>query len=162
MNEKITGKKPFVIGLISDTHGLLRPDATDALQTSDLIIHAGDVGKITILDELNEIAPVIAVRGNMDNESWAYKLKKTEVFESNKLLFYVIHDLNRLDLDPVSSHISAVINGHTHRPLIQRHKKVLYINPGSAGPRRSVLPPTVALIHVQGKSLDARIVELKE
>lgn len=155
------GKDKFTVGIISDTHGLLRPEAVDALQGSDLIVHAGDVGEFSILDELNMTAPVVAVRGNMDNEGRAYELKKTEVLEKKDFLFYVIHDISRIDLDPSAAGFSAVISGHTHRPLIRKHGGVLYINPGSAGPRRSRLPVSVALLSVQGKSLDAEIIRLK-
>ncbi len=151
----------FTVGIISDTHGLLRQEAVDALQDTDLIIHAGDIGKFSIIDELNSIAPIVAVRGNMDNENWAYQLKRTEIVEKNKILFCVIHDISRLDLDPAVSNIKVVISGHSHRPSTGRHKGVLYINPGSAGPRRSTLPVTVALLRVTGKSLDAQIVKLK-
>ncbi len=151
----------FTVGIISDTHGLLRQEAVDALQGADFIIHAGDVGKLSIIDELNGIAPIVAVRGNMDNENWAYQLKRTEIVEKNKILFCVIHDISRLDLDPAASDIKIVISGHSHMPSIGRHKGVLYINPGSAGPRRSTRPVSVALLRVRGKSLDAEIVKLR-
>ncbi len=151
----------FTVGIISDTHGLLRQEAVDALQDADFIIHAGDIGKFSIIDELNGIAPIVAVRGNMDNESWAYQLKRTEIIERNNILFCVIHDISRLDLDPAASDIKIVISGHSHMPSIGRHKGVLYINPGSAGPRRSTRPVSVALLRVRGKSLDAQIVKLK-
>jgi len=159
-SDKKTG--PFSIGVISDTHGLLRPGTIDALQGVDLIIHAGDVGAPMIIDELRATAPVIAVRGNMDSGGWAYKLNRTETVEKSGMLFYVLHDISRLDLDPALSGIKAVISGHTHAPSIKRHKGVLYLNPGSAGPRRSKQPPSVAVIEVKGKSLDARIIEITE
>ena len=161
MHNKNRGKDKFTVGIISDTHGLLRPEAVDALQGSDLIIHAGDVGEFSMLDELNMTAPVVAVRGNMDNEGRAYELKKTEVIEKNKVLFYVIHDISRIDLDPSAAGFNAVISGHTHSPLIRKNGGVLYINPGSAGPRRSKLPVSVALLHVRGRSLDAEVIRLK-
>ncbi len=151
----------FTVGIISDTHGLLRQEAVDALQDADFIIHAGDIGKFLIIDELNSIAPIVAVRGNMDNESWAYQLKRTEIIEKNNILLCVIHDISRLDLDPAASDIKIVISGHSHMPSIGRHKGVLYINPGSAGPRRSTRPVSVALLRVRGKSLDAQIVKLR-
>lgn len=160
MNKNIKNKWAFSVGVISDTHGLLRSGAIDALQGVDLIIHAGDVGGSTIIDELGALAPVVAVRGNMDSGGWAYKLNRTETVEKNGLLFYVLHDIGRLDLDPALSGIKAVISGHTHAPSIGRHKGVLYLNPGSAGPCRSKLPPSVAVIRIEGSSLAARIIEL--
>ncbi len=154
-------KNNFIIGIISDTHGLLLPEAVEVLQGSDIIIHAGDIGKETVLDKLGAIAPVVAVRGNMDSESWAYKLRKTEIVELNKSLIYVIHNINSLDLDPAVSHINVVISGHTHRPSISDHRGVLYINPGSAGPRRFTLPVSAVLLKIRGTSLDAKIITLK-
>ena len=159
-SDKKTG--PFSIGVISDTHGLLRPGAIDAFQGVDLIIHAGDVGDPRIIGTLGASAPVVTVRGNMDSGGWAYKLNRTETVEKSGMLFYVLHDISRLDLDPALSGIKAVISGHTHAPSIKRHKGVLYLNPGSAGPGRSKLPPSVAVIDIDGRSLDARIIELKE
>ncbi len=161
MKKEMKTDNSFTVGIISDTHGLLRQEAVDALQDTDFIIHAGDIGKLSIVDELNGIAPIVAVRGNMDNENWAYQLKRTEIVEKNNILFCVIHDISRLDLDPALSDIKVVISGHSHRPSIGRHKGVLYINPGSAGPRRSTRPVSVALLRVRGKSLDAQIVKLK-
>jgi putative phosphoesterase len=161
MTKEMKADNSFTVGIISDTHGLLRREAVDALQDVDFIIHAGDIGKFSIIDELNGIAPIVAVRGNMDSENWAYQLKRTEIVEKKKILFCVIHDISRLDLDPAVSGIKVVISGHSHRPSIGRHKGVLYINPGSAGPRRFTLPVSVALLQVRGKSLDAQIVKLK-
>ncbi len=161
MKKETRGKNVFTVGIISDTHGLLRSEAVDALQGADLIIHAGDIGKQSIVDELNNIAPVVAVRGNMDRDFWAYQLKRTEIVEKDKTLFLVIHDIGRLDLDPAAADIKVVISGHSHRPAIGRHKGVLYVNPGSAGPRRSTLPVSVALLQVNGNVLDAKIVKLK-
>lgn len=160
MHEDIQKKDTLLIGIISDTHGLLRPEAVDALRGSDLIIHAGDIGKGYVLDGLSTLAPVVAVRGNMDREDWSYKFRMTEVMELNKILLYVIHDLSRLDLDPAVSHIQIIVSGHSHRPSISRHKGVLYINPGSAGPKRFALPVSVALLRIEGGSVNARIVEL--
>jgi uncharacterized protein len=161
MNKDCKDKNSFIIGIISDTHGLLRPEAAEVLQGSDIIIHAGDIGKEIVLDKLGVIAPVVAVRGNMDSESWAYKLRKTEIVKLNKSLIYVIHNINSLDLDPAVSHINVVISGHTHRPSISDHRGVLYINPGSAGPRRFNLPVSAVLLKIRGTSLDAKIITLK-
>lgn len=160
MNKSDNKKGLFSIGVISDTHGLLRPGAVDALLGVDLIIHAGDVGDPMIIDELGTTAPVVVVRGNMDRGDWAYKLNRTEIVEKKEILFYVLHELQRLALDPAASGIKAVISGHTHAPSISRHKGVLYLNPGSAGPRKSKQPLSVAVIKVEGKSLDARIIKI--
>jgi putative phosphoesterase len=148
------------VGVISDTHGLLRPEAVDALEGVDLIVHAGDVGRDIILDELGSIAPVVAVRGNMDAEGWAYRLPLSDTVNLKNNMIYVIHDLNRIDLDPCSSGISVVISGHSHKPLVKTRDGVLYLNPGSAGPRRFKLPVSVALLHLNGKSVKAGIVKL--
>jgi len=137
-----------LVGIISDTHGLLRPEALDALRGSDIILHAGDIGDITILDQLRYIAPVFAVRGNTDREPWANQLPLRETVEVDGALFYLLHDLHDLDLDPKFSEISAVITGHTHRPHDYCKEDVLYLNPGSAGPKRFDLPITVARLNL--------------
>lgn len=146
------------LGIISDTHGLLRPEAINALQGVELIIHAGDIGKPEILDQLEKIAPAVAVRGNVDY--WANHLKMTEVVEVGDALLYVLHDLGTLDLDPKAAQMDAVIYGHSHQPSIESKHGVLYLNPGSAGPRRFDLPVSVALLHVTGKQLEAELVTL--
>ena len=150
-----------LIGVISDTHGLVRPEALAALRGSELIIHAGDVGGSHVLESLQTIAPVVAVRGNIDKGPWAQALPKIEVVEVSRTWLYVIHDLNELDLDPSAAGFSAVISGHTHQPSIQNRKGVLLLNPGSAGPRRFELPVCVALIDVKGGMLELRLIELK-
>jgi hypothetical protein len=136
------------IGLISDTHGLLRPEAVEALRGSELILHAGDVGKPEILEELRKIAPVIAIRGNVDTASWCSALKETEFVETSAATFYLLHNLNDLDLNPAASGIHIVLSGHTHQPKQFEKDGVLYINPGSAGPRRFNLPVTLALLNL--------------
>ncbi len=133
-----------MVGLISDTHGLLRPAAVRALVGSDLIIHAGDVGAPEILDTLRAIAPVVAVRGNVDTAAWATDLPATAVAEAGGTLVYVLHDLNDLDLDPVAAGFGVVVSGHSHQPARAVRNGVLYVNPGSAGRRRFKLPVTVA------------------
>ncbi len=153
-------KKPLMIGIISDTHGLLRPEAEDALQGSDLIIHAGDIGDSVILKQLENIAPVIAVRGNMDG-GWAKQLNRTEIVEKNDRLIYVIHDLSMMDLDPSAAHVSVVVSGHTHSASVSRHKAVLYVNPGSAGPIRGRRPVSVAILKIDNNSLDTQIIQLR-
>ena len=135
---------PFLLGIISDTHGLLRPEATAALRGSDLIIHAGDVGNPQILDQLKSIAPVFTVRGNVDTEPWASALPLAEVVELGNTSIYILHNLEHLDLDPVASGFQIVISGHTHQPKSHLRDGVLYINPGSAGPRRFSLPISLA------------------
>jgi putative phosphoesterase len=127
-----------VVGVISDTHGLVRPQALDALRGSDLIIHAGDIGTPEVLDELNAIAPVFAVRGNVDRGAWADNLPVSEVVQAGDKSLYVLHNLDELDLDPLAADMHAVITGHSHRPMIREQAGVLYFNPGSAGPRRFV------------------------
>jgi putative phosphoesterase len=133
-----------VVGLISDTHGLLRPEALRALDGSDLIIHAGDVGKPEILDALRALAPVIAVRGNIDRGEWAFALPLTAAAEAGPAAIYVLHDIQQLDLDPAAAGFHIVVSGHSHKPSRIERDGVLYINPGSAGPRRFKLPLTIA------------------
>lgn len=132
------------IGLISDTHGLMRPEALRALAGSELILHAGDVGKREILDALAEIAPVIAIRGNVDVGPWAQKLPTTEIVETEAARIYMLHDVNQLDLKPEAAGIQIALSGHSHRPADAERNGVRYINPGSAGPKRFSLPISVA------------------
>ncbi len=148
------------IGVISDTHGLLRPQAVDALQGVDLIIHAGDVGSQEILDNLGEIAPVWAVRGNTDRGEWARRLPLSEMVAAGEVQLYLLHDLHTLDLEPQAAGFAAVIFGHSHRPHLEKKNGVLYLNPGSAGPRRFTLPVTLALLQVQGQTLQTEFVTL--
>ena len=150
----------ITVGVISDTHGLVRTEALEFLQDSDLIIHAGDIGKPEVLDTLRTIAPVYAVRGNIDKEPWAKDLPHTEVVEIGSHFLYVLHELEHLDLDPGAAQFSAVIFGHSHRPLAEYRKGVLYLNPGSAGPRRFHLPIALARLHIQNTTLVHEIVEL--
>jgi len=149
------------IGVISDTHGLLRPQAVEALRGSALIIHAGDVGRPEILDELRRIAPVSAVRGNVDKGAWADRLPLNEIIEHNGLLLYVLHILEDLDLDPSTAGCQAVITGHTHRPKMETNNGVLYFNPGSAGPRRFDLPVSVGRLAMTGGKLVGELVYLQ-
>src|ERR1700692_3245023 len=135
-----------MIGLISDTHGLLRPEALSALDGSDLIIHAGDVGGPEILEELRRLAPVVAVKGNVDTDAWCADLPETAVADAGSSLIYVLHDLKALDLKPAAAGIAMVVSGHSHKPVCEERGGVLYVNPGSAGPRRFNLPVTVARV----------------
>lgn len=150
----------MAIGVISDTHGLLRPEALQALAGSHLIIHAGDVGDPGILEVLRTIAPVVAVRGNVDHGEWASALPEFELIEEGEASIYVLHDVNQLDLDPAAAGIHAVISGHSHKPSMRTQDGVLYLNPGSAGPRRFKLPVTVARLHLRGKRLEAERIDL--
>ena len=148
------------IGVISDTHGLVRPQALRALAGADLIVHAGDVGSAEVLDALRAVAPVVAVRGNNDRGEWAAALAETEVVETDGRSLYVLHDLKELDLDPRVAGFDAVIAGHSHQPRIDRRDGVLYLNPGSAGPRRFRLPIAIAWLAIEAAGLDAEIVHL--
>lgn len=149
------------LGIISDTHGLLRPEALAALQGSDHIIHGGDIGKLEILQALSEIAPVAAVRGNNDKGSWAEELPETLRLQFEELRLYVIHDLKELDIAPETCGISVVISGHSHKPVIKESEGVIYFNPGSAGPRRFRLPITVGELEIDGASVSSRIIHLE-
>lgn len=146
------------IGIISDTHGLLRPEAADALADCDLIIHAGDIGGPAVLDELREIAPLVAIRGNIDK--WADELPDTEVVEVEGRYLYVLHDLKELDLDANAAGFDVVISGHSHRPRKAIEDGVMFLNPGSAGPRRFTLPVALARLSISADGVDARIFEL--
>jgi putative phosphoesterase len=148
------------IGVISDTHGLLRPEAVTALRGADRIIHAGDIGDPTILERLSEIAPVTAMRGNVDREAWAKNIPETNVLEVEGVSIYVLHILENLDLKPRSAGIDAVIYGHSHVPKQELKDGVLYFNPGSAGPRRFQLRVTVGKLIVQDGKIRAEIVQL--
>ena len=152
--------KPLTIGIISDTHGLLRPEAINALRGSSHIIHAGDIGDPTILEALSEIAPVTAVRGNVDREPWAAKIPLTDVLELNGVSIYILHILDTLDLKPEAANFAAVIYGHSHVPKAETKNGVLYFNPGSAGPRRFRLPVTLGKIVMKGSTLSNQIIHL--
>ncbi len=147
----------YLVGVISDTHGILPAETAAAFQGVDLIIHAGDIGKPEVLEALRQIAPVHAVRGNMDG-GWAFGLPETEVVEIGEVLLYVLHDAYDLDLDPAAAGFVAVINGHTHRASVERRNGVLFLNPGTASSFRS--PGTVALLRIRGSSLEPRVIEL--
>ena len=150
-----------IVGVISDTHGCLRPAAIKALKGADLIIHAGDVGKQDIIEDLQAIAPVEAVRGNMDMDDWGHRLPETKLIEVGSVLIYVIHDVYKINIKPAKAGVGAVIHGHTHKPSsIEDHNGVLFLNPGSASHPRFNSPASVALLHVKGKSLAAQFIEL--
>jgi putative phosphoesterase len=148
------------IGLISDTHGLLRPEAVAALRGSDLIVHAGDIGSSGILDGLSKIAPTTAVRGNNDKGEWASRIPETEVLEAGSVVIYVVHDVAELTVDPATRGVHVVVSGHSHRPVVEWRDKVLFINPGSAGPRRFKLPVSVATLSIADATVTPRLIEL--
>lgn len=148
------------IGVISDTHGLVRPEAIKALAGVEMIIHAGDIGTPAVLEALHSIAPVVAVRGNNDTDEWARALPDTEVVELGDVALYVLHDVHELDRDPGAAGFHAVISGHSHRPSIATRRGVLYVNPGSAGPRRFKLPISLAQLHIQGATVEAQLITL--
>jgi len=150
------------IGVVSDTHGLVRPQLLRALEGVDRIIHAGDVGRYAVLHTLGTVAPVVAVRGNMDGGDLGRRLRKTEAVEIGETLLYVVHDLYELDLDPVQAGIRVVISGHSHNPTQKEKNGVLYLNPGSAGPRRFTLPVTMAILHIQGDQIEPEFLALDE
>lgn len=148
------------IGVISDTHGLLRPEALAALRGCDRIIHCGDIGRPEVVEGLCAIAPVVAIRGNVDRGAWADGYPETAVVEAGGRRLYVLHDLKALEFDPAAAGFAAVLAGHSHQPRVARQGGVLYLNPGSAGPRRFRLPVTIARLHVSARRLTARTVEL--
>jgi putative phosphoesterase len=151
----------YQIGVISDTHDTMREDALDALRGSDLIIHAGDIGGREILENLETIAPVVAVRGNMDSEPWTDDLPRTEVVEIGDVSIYILHDLLSMNLKPKAAGVDLVISGHTHVPKVREVEGILFLNPGSAGDNRHGKPPSLAKVEVSGAALKAEILLLK-
>jgi uncharacterized protein len=153
---------PILVGLISDTHGLLRPEATAALRGSNLIIHAGDIGNPQILEELKSIAPTFAVRGNIDTQPWASAIPPSEIIELAGTSIYVLHDLKQLDIKPAVVNFKIVVSGHTHQPESRWHAGVLYINPGSAGPKRFSLPISLARLDLCKTPWQAEFINLSD
>jgi uncharacterized protein len=151
----------LLVGVISDTHGLLRPQALAALRGSDMIIHAGDIGDPAIIDQLGAIAPAFAVRGNIDKGDWAAGFPQTQTVAAGELVFYVLHAIAELDVDPAAAGFAAVVYGHSHRPAIETRGGVLYLNPGSAGPRRFDLPISIARVSVSGREVRPELVTLQ-
>jgi len=160
MRPSPTRSQQHVVGVISDTHGLVRPEAVERLRGSNLIVHCGDVGAPAVLDALRAVAPVRAVRGNNDKGPWAAALPTDDVVEVGDHVLYVIHDLAELALEPAAAGFTAVLAGHSHRPLVEERDGVVFLNPGSAGPRRFSLPVSVAKIVLAPGRCDARIIEL--
>ncbi len=150
-----------LVGVISDTHGLLRPEAIEALCGCAQIIHAGDIGRAEVLDGLNAIAPTVAVRGNVDHGEWTAALPPTETFAIDDVWLHVVHDLHDLDLAPAAAGIRVVVSGHSHQPRIEENAGVLYLNPGAAGPRRFKLPVTLAYLEIgPGNLVRTRLIDL--
>jgi len=148
------------VGLISDTHGLIRPEVLDAFRDSELIIHCGDIGDAAVLEALRTLSPVRAIRGNNDKGAWTRSLPTHDILEVGGHAIYALHDLADLDLDPGAAGITAVVFGHSHKPAIEMRGKTLFVNPGSAGPRRFTLPVTVATLALRSGRCEAKIVEL--
>jgi len=148
------------IGVISDTHGLLRPEAIEALRNVDHILHAGDVGDTVILDQLRQLAPVTAIRGNIDRNGACAQLPETELIELSGHSIYMLHDINTLDLNPAAAGIQVVISGHSHKPLIEWKKNVLCFNPGSAGPRRFSLPISLGYLHIRERAIEPELITI--
>jgi len=153
--------KIWTIGVISDTHGLLRPEAITALEGADYIIHAGDIGDPAILTKLAAIAPLTTVRGNVDREPWTRKISASNVLEVGEISIYVLHNLNELDLNPKAAGFAAVVSGHTHQPKQDLRNGILYFNPGSAGPRRFKLPVTVGRLVITGIKIQSEVIHLE-
>jgi len=158
----VAGKNKIRVGLIADTHGLLRPGAKEFLRSSDYIVHAGDIGDGGILRELETMARVTAVRGNNDTAPWAAELRETELLKVGALAVYVVHDLADLRIEPNAGAVHVVVSGHSHKPMLERRNGVLFVNPGSAGPRRFKLPIAIGELLIEGASAAARIIDLAD
>lgn len=157
----MSNRQRKVIGLISDTHGLIRPQALEALRDVDVIVHAGDIGKPEVIDSLKTIAPVVAIKGNNDTEPWAKPFPGTKLVKAGAARLYIIHNVKELTVDPAALGFAAVISGHSHKPSVSHRDGILYVNPGSAGPRRFKLPVSVGKLVVNGANLEAEIIELR-
>ena len=158
----MNSSKAVRVGLISDTHGLLRREAWAFAGGCDYIIHGGDIGSAAILDELSALAPLIAVKGNNDRQAWAAHLPETEMIRVGGVFIYVIHDISQLDIEPHAAGAQVIVSGHSHKPLIELRDGIMYVNPGSCGPTRFNLPLSVGEICIEGTKVRARTVELIE
>lgn len=156
-----SGETGTRVGIISDTHGLLRPQAVDALRGSDLILHAGDIGKAEILEALRQVAPVVAVRGNNDSQDWAAGIAEWEVIQVEDVSIYMLHDVKDLKIDPAAAGCQLVVSGHSHKPSVKKRDDVLFVNPGSAGPGRFKLPISIACLLITGTEAIVEIVNLE-
>lgn len=162
MLKKFTDKEDYIVGVISDTHGRLPKSVQTVFKDIDLIVHAGDIGKQEILKSLGQIAPTISVRGNMDTGNWACQLPENEVIQVAQISLCVIHDVTNTDLIPNTDKCQTVISGHTHRPMVEKRQGVLFLNPGSAVQPRYGYPASVGLLRINGKSVKARLIKIKE
>jgi len=149
-----------IVGLISDTHGLIRPEALDALRGSDLIVHAGDIGSVDVIHTLEAVAPVRAIRGNVDTGPWAEEFPDEDIVEGSEHKLYVLHDRNQMVIDPGAAGFDVVISGHSHKPLIETVEGVLFVNPGSAGPKRFTLPVACGTLRLISTGVEASLIEL--
>jgi len=149
----------MLVGVISDTHGIGRPEAVAALTGVEIILHAGDIGNQAVLDALRDLAPVVAIRGNNDKGRWADLIPDWEVIEAGEVSIYMLHDLKEIDINPAGQ-FQVVVSGHSHKPVVEEKRGVLYLNPGSAGPRRFTLPVSVAHLHIGPDTLRAELIEL--
>jgi uncharacterized protein len=156
-----SGESTYSIGVISDTHGLLRSAVAKSFEGVELILHAGDIGRLEVLKALRKIAPVVAVRGNVDRGEWARSLPTQEIVTIGKVFIYILHDLHAIDLNPAAAGFRVVISGHSHMPSSVEKNGVLFLNPGSAGPRRFKLPISLALLKITGQRLDVKLIELE-
>ncbi len=156
----MAAKNALRVGLVSDTHGLLRPEARAFLARSDYIIHGGDIGSAQILEELAALAPLVAVRGNNDHQAWALRLPETEMMRVGGVFVYVIHDISQLDIEPRAAKVRVIVSGHSHKPVVVQREGVLYVNPGSCGPKRFKLPVSVGELLVRGTHVRARTIDL--
>jgi hypothetical protein len=162
MVKKLDPKNNYAIGVISDTHGRIPPGIPKAFHEVDLIIHAGDIGEQTVLDKLSKIAPVVAVRGNMDFGKWTHQLPETEIIEIGQVVLYVLHIASQLNAEPDKTDFKAVISGHTHRPDVYEKNGIMFINPGSASYPKFGHPASAALIQIKGDDLRVEIIRLKD
>jgi uncharacterized protein len=158
---RVTRATTLRVGLIADTHGLLRSQATALLQGCEHILHGGDIGAPAILEQLAALAPVTAVRGNNDTQAWAASLPQTQLLEFQAVRIYLIHDLADLELEPAAADVHVIVSGHSHRPLVRERDGVIYVNPGSAGPRRFRLPISIGQLEISGASVTAKLIELR-
>jgi len=149
-----------IIGVVSDTHGLLRPEVLKAFKGVSLILHAGDIGSPKVLEELRGLAPVIAVRGNNDGDEWASRIPEVELVQAGEVSIYILHDVKDMKMKPPAKKVQVVISGHSHRPVVGERDGILFLNPGSAGPRRFKLPVSIARLIIKGTSVHAKVIEL--
>jgi putative phosphoesterase len=155
-----SGGKKQIVGVISDTHGLLRPEVLQVFSGVSLILHAGDIGSSNVLDGLRTLAPVVAVRGNNDRDAWAKRIPQVEVVRAGAISIYMLHDVEDMKLNPPPEKVHVVVSGHSHRPHVEQREGILFLNPGSAGPRRFKLPISLARLIIRSSNIHAELIEL--